>query len=107
MDKHGIVLGISTNSVVLGASGKRQTDIQSAKNCDWVSVIQAISAAGNYIRVLVMFKGKEVQTSGFTVDDIPNWLITTIFKGRTFNDIGLRWLKEVFLPETARILSNS
>jgi len=106
MDEHGIPLGVCTNSVVLGVSGKRQTYIQSPENCEWVSGIEAISAAGNYIRPLVMFKGKQVQTSWFTAEDIPNWLIRTTLKGWTFNDIGLRWLKEVFLPETACTFSN-
>lgn len=106
MAEHGIALGVCTNSVALRASGKRRTYIQSPENREWVSVIEAISAAGNYIRPLVMFKEKEVQTSWFTAEDIPNWLMTTTSKGWTSNDIGLGWLKEVFLPETARTLSN-
>ena len=53
-----------------------------------------------------MFKEKEVQISWFTAEDIPDWLITTTSKGWTSNNIGLRWLKQVFLPETAHTLSN-
>jgi hypothetical protein len=106
MDEHGIALGVCTNSVVLGASGKHKTYIQTPENREWVSVIEGINALGHFIRPLVMFKGKDVQTSWFTAEHIPDWLITTTSKGWTSNDIGLRWLKEVFLPETARILQN-
>ncbi|KAG0132722.1 DDE superfamily endonuclease-domain-containing protein [Tuber indicum] len=106
MDEHGIGLGVCSNTIVLGASGKRRTYIQSPENREWVSVIEAISASGHFIRPLVMFKGKDVQTSWFTAEDIPNWLVTTTSKGWTSNDIGLRWLSEVFLPETARLQPN-
>ena len=106
MDEHGIALGVCNNSRVLGASakGKHQTYIQSPENCEWVSILECISASGQYIRPLVIFKGQEIQTSWFTEDDIPDWLIATSSKGWTANCIALRWLKEVFLPETARKL---
>jgi hypothetical protein len=38
---------------------------------------------------------------------MPDWLIATTSKGWTSNDIALRWLKEIFLPETVRKLGNS
>ena len=77
----------------LGARGRDLTYTQSPENSEWVLVIEAISATGNYIRPLVMFKGKEVQKSWFTAEDIPDRLVTRTKKGWTSNDIGLRWLK--------------
>ncbi|PWW78444.1 CENP-B protein, partial [Tuber magnatum] len=70
------------------------------ENREWVSVIESVSTIGYYIHPLVLFKIKEIQTSWFTANNIPDWLITTTSKGWTSNDIGIRWLKEVFLPET-------
>jgi len=64
--------------VVLGGSGKRKTYIQSPENREWVLVIEAINGTGYFIRPLVMFKGKDVQTSWFKAEKVPDWLITTI-----------------------------
>jgi len=36
MDQHGVFLDLSTNWVVLGVSGKRQTYIPSPENREWV-----------------------------------------------------------------------
>ena len=77
VDEHGIGLGVCNNSQVLGASGKRQTYIQSPENREWVSVLESISASGKHIRPLVIFKGKDIQTSWFTENNIPDWLIAT------------------------------
>ena len=106
MDEHGIGLGVCNNSRVLGARGKRKTYIQSPENREWVSILECISASGRFIRPLVIFKGKDVQTSWFADDNIPDWLIATSSKGWTANCIALRWLKGIFLPETARTLPN-
>jgi len=75
--------------VVLGGSGKRKTYIQSLENREWVSVIQVINGRGHFIRPLVMFKGTDVQTSWFTAEKVPYWLITTTSKDWTSNDIRL------------------
>jgi hypothetical protein len=39
-------------------------------------------------------------------ENIPDWHIATTSKGWTSNDIVLRWLKEIFLPETTHTLCN-
>ncbi len=65
MDEHGLGLGVCSNSVVLGPSEKRRTNVKRPENREWVSVIETISAKGRYIRPLVMFKGKDIQTSWF------------------------------------------
>jgi len=77
MDEHGIALAVCNNMGVLGGSGKRKTHIQSPEKKEWVLVIEAINGTGHFIRPLVMFKGKKVQTSWFTAEKVPDWLITT------------------------------
>jgi hypothetical protein len=48
-----------------------------------------------------MFKGKNLQTSWFSEENIPDWHITSTSKGWTSNDIALHRLKEVVSPEMA------
>jgi len=48
--------------VLLGGSGKDKTYIQKPENREWVLVIEAINRTGHFIRPVVMFKGKDVQT---------------------------------------------
>lgn len=101
IDEYGIGLGVCTNHRVLGASGKTQTYIQTPENHEWVSILEYISASGRFIRPLVLFKDKEIQTSWFTDKDIPDWLVATTAKGWTTNEVAKRWVKEIFIPETA------
>jgi hypothetical protein len=54
-----------------------------------------------------MFKGKNLQTSWFSEENLPDSHITITSKGWISNDIALRWLKEVYVPETAHTLNNS
>jgi hypothetical protein len=86
MHEHGIALGVCTNRIVLGGSNskKRQTYIQSPENRERVSIIETINATGHYIRPLVMCKGKHLQTSWFSEENIPDWHISTTSKGWTF-----------------------
>jgi len=88
MDEHGLALGVCNNMVALGGSGKHTIYIPSPENREWVSVIETINGTGHFIPLLVMFKGKDVQTSWFTTENVPDWLITTTSKGWTWNDIG-------------------
>lgn len=100
MDETGIALGVCTNQTVLGTSSTNRTYVQRPENREWVSVIEAVSATGQKIRNIVIFKAQSVQITWFKADNIPDALYTTSEKGWTSNSIGLHWLTEVFLPET-------
>jgi hypothetical protein len=64
---------------------------------EWVIIIETIFACGAKVRPLVIFKGKDAQTSWFKAEDIPNWLVTTSKNGWTSKDIALEWLQTSFL----------
>jgi DDE superfamily endonuclease len=49
----------------------------------------------------MIFKGKDVQTSWFYTEVEQDWLYITLENGWTSNNIGLSWLKELFLIESA------
>ncbi|RPA90490.1 DDE-domain-containing protein [Choiromyces venosus 120613-1] len=97
VDEHGIALGVCVNTCVIGKVGKKRTYIQSPETCEWVSIIETISATSKYIRPIVIFKGQNVQTSWFEEDNLPNWLIAMSGKGWTTNEIGIQWKKWVEL----------
>jgi hypothetical protein len=101
MDETRIALGVCTNSIVLASSSKRKAYVKTPENREWVSIIEAVSAAGQKLRCLVVFKGKSLQTTWFPSESIPDWLYTTSENGWTSNLIGLEWLKRIFIPDTA------
>jgi hypothetical protein len=100
MDETGTALGVCTNQTVLGSTSTKSTYVQRPENREWASTIEAISAGGRKVRSTTIFKAKSVQTTWFMPDDIPDALYTTSKKGWTSNEIGLRWLDQVFLPES-------
>jgi DDE superfamily endonuclease len=103
MDETGLHIGITGNGRVLGSSATRRTFIKTpGASREWVTTIEAISAAGHTIQPLVIFKGKSLQSTWFESDSVPDWIYTVLANAFTTNIIGLKWLKEVFLPFTAR-----
>jgi DDE superfamily endonuclease len=74
MDETGLALGHYKNQLVIRTSSTKYAYIKSPENREWVSIIETVS---------------------------PDFLFTTSENGWTSNDIGLRWLDEVFLPKTA------
>jgi hypothetical protein len=101
MDETGIALGVCNNQWVIGRSATKSSYVQTPETREWVSIIETISAAGAYIKPVVIFKGQTLQSSWFRAEDCPDWLYGVSASGWTSNDIGLRWLNEVFLPQTA------
>ena len=99
-DETGIALGVSRNANVLGSSSTDRTIIKSPEDREWVSIIETISALGRKLRPVVIFKGKTLQTSWFLQEKIPDWLYTASENGWTSNAICVRWLEQVFIPET-------
>jgi len=99
MDEHGIALGVCTNTQVLASSAKARTYQKSPETREWVSIIETINPAGKAIKPLVIFKGKEPQSTWFE-QETPDWTYTTSENGWTSNRIALGWLNCVFLPQT-------
>lgn len=100
MDETGIALGVCTHQRVVGSSSSSRTYKKTPENREWVSIVETVSAAGQSTRCLVIFKGKNLQSSWFKHDKVPDWLYTCSENAWTSNDISVRWLKEVFIPET-------
>jgi hypothetical protein len=63
MDETGIALGVYTNTQVLASSSKKKAYIKSPEDREWVTIIECISAAGERLQCLVIFKGQNLQTT--------------------------------------------
>jgi DDE superfamily endonuclease/Tc5 transposase DNA-binding domain len=100
VDETGIALGVCHSSTIIGSTQTSVSLLKRAENREWVTIIETISATGRKLRPVVIFKGKLVQTSWFSLKNVPDWLYTTSTNGWTSNEIGMRWLQDVFIPET-------
>jgi hypothetical protein len=74
MDETGIALGVCHNQYVIGKASTNSSYVKSPENREWVSIIETISATGNLIRPVVLFKGLALQSTWFEAQDCPDWL---------------------------------
>jgi len=95
-------MGLCSNGYVISGKGKCRVYVKAPHNREWVSILEAISAGGQSIRPLVVFKGQNLQSSWFPEVDVPDWHYTTSENGWTSNKTGLEWLRNVFIPESQR-----
>src|SRR3954471_13608165 len=100
MDETGVALGVCTNTRVIASSLKKKAYVKSPENREWVSILECVSATGRKLRCAVIFKGQSLQSTWFPSRSIPDWFYTTLENGWTSNNIGLEWLKRIFIPET-------
>ncbi|KAI0997812.1 hypothetical protein K3495_g10378 [Podosphaera aphanis] len=98
MDETGIALGVCNNSKFIASSCKKKAYVKSPETRERVSIIEAISADGRKLRWPVIFKGKNLQTTWFPSESVPNCFYTTSENGCTSKAIGNEWLKTVFIP---------
>lgn len=67
-------------------------------------IIESISATSRLLQSLVIFKGKQLQSTWFPSESVPNWLYTTLENGWTSHNIGIEWLRQIYIPELAPAL---
>jgi len=83
MDEVGIALGICSNTRVLSGTKKGRTYVKRPKEREWVTILEAISATGQKIRPLTVFKGKSLQTQWLPAEKVPDWVYATSENGWT------------------------
>ncbi|RYP03578.1 hypothetical protein DL765_010455 [Monosporascus sp. GIB2] len=102
-DEFGMMEGMGENSLVLGEAFKKFILLKDAFKRAWISVVACINADGRALPPLIIFSGVNVQQQWFPdTEDQPyeDWYFTTSSNGWTNTDIGLKWLREVFIPHT-------
>jgi len=103
MDKAGIMEGQGENGLVVGSAGKRFIQKKQPGGRTWTSFIECISALGQHLRSLVIYKGKSVQQQwfGIKLKDYKDWKFHATDNGWTTDATALEWLLIVFIPQTA------
>lgn len=102
MDETGLLEGRGSNGLVLGsAEHKAVMKKQPGSRC-WTTIAECISATGRALTPLVIFKGLSVQNQWFPseVDFLADWAFEASEKGWTSDAIALKWLQEIFIPQT-------
>ncbi|KJZ70848.1 hypothetical protein HIM_09762 [Hirsutella minnesotensis 3608] len=62
----------------------------------WVTVIEGVNATGWALPFTIIFEGKVHQSTWYQTGIPRNWVIGVSENGWTNNDIGFKWLTEVF-----------
>jgi hypothetical protein len=101
MDETGVALGVCSNATVIASLLKKKANVKSTEDREWVLIIKCVLATGTRLRCAIIFKGKNLQSTWFTADAVPDSLYTTSKNGWTSNTISTAWLRSIFLPETA------
>jgi hypothetical protein len=100
-DETAFTIGSTATAKVIARSGYygRRSLLQPG-NREWVTTMECINASGWALPPCVIFKGKVYIESWF--DDLPgDWRFEISPNGMTSNEIGLRWLENLFIPSTS------
>jgi 4-hydroxybenzoate polyprenyltransferase len=101
MDETGIIERVSGNGLVPGSSRKRYTFVKQSGSRNLITCLEAISAAGEALPPLIVFKGKLVhQWFHPQLEQFKPWFFTASEKGWTNNEIAVAWLEIIFIPLT-------
>jgi hypothetical protein len=100
-DKTGFAMGLTSTAREISRSdfyGRRA--LLQPRNREWVTVIECTNASGWVLPPCMIFKGKVFIESWF--DGLPgDWRFEVSPNGWTSDEIGLRWLKKLFIPTTS------
>jgi 4-hydroxybenzoate polyprenyltransferase len=102
MDESGIMEGLGANGLVVGSAQRRSIQKKQPGSHSWTSFIECISATGNALLPLVIFKGKSVQQQWFPLllKQYKGWKFTATENAWTSDETAIEWLETVFLPQT-------
>lgn len=106
LDECGLMEGLGSNGLVLGIRGCKPLQKKALGDRGWTTIIECISATGEALHPLVIFKGLSVQKQWFPLENqerFEPWRFHTTQKGWTDDATGVKWLKDIFLPNTAPI----
>jgi hypothetical protein len=94
-NKTGFLIGmIASGMVVTGTDRRGRPKSVQPGNREWITVIQAINAAGWAIQPFIIGRGQYHLANWYRESNLPgNWAIATSQNGWTDNEIGLEWLK--------------
>ena len=104
-DESGFQMGvISTAKVVTQRRSRTKRSgrpkVQQPGNRNWVTVIEGINATGWTLPSTIIFEGKVHQSSWYRTGIPSTWTIGLSENGWTTNELGYKWISEVFDKHT-------
>lgn len=100
MDESGNSIGTIQAARAIIDSAVPMTYYAEPGRQEWVTTVECISADGNSIPPLIIFKGENSNGQWVPRNAPIGWRISCNSKGWTSNDHGLKWLQECFEPST-------
>lgn len=100
-DETGFQIGvIAATKVVTQAKRKGRPKAIQPGNRNFVTVIEGINATGWALPATIIFEGKVHQSTWYRTGIPPDWTIGLSENGWTNDDLGYKWLTEVFEKHT-------
>ena len=101
-DETGYAMGlVATAKVVTRAEMAGKPFLVQPGNREWVTSIECINSSGWALPPCIIFKGKVHIEGWYQDEELPrDWRIEVSQNGWTTDEIGLRWLQNVFIPAT-------
>lgn len=105
VDEHGMQEMETTAGTVIGSSLTRRAYTTSSDTTTWVTVIECGTAEGVRLSPTIVFTGASLQGQWFPPKaelevDFLDWKFDYSLTGWSNSQIVLKWLKEVYLPQT-------
>jgi len=100
MDESGFGIGEEQAMKVLVHLDSTQKHKVVGGKQEWATTIECISAAGEALAPLIIFKGQDMNTRWLNEQSPQGWHFATSKNGWTSNNLGLAWLMNIFEPLT-------
>lgn len=95
-------MSIDYNQIVLGSAEKRQTILKQNSRQSAITIIDAVTADGEYLTPGIVFKGEAQQYQWFkreVLELVPDWHFAHSPNGWTSNEIGAEWVHRILVPQ--------
>jgi len=100
MDKKGFMMGVASQCKVICKKGRRTTNLVQDGSQGWVTVIECVSSDGSALRPMIINKGQAHYMGWYSKRKKDLAIFGVSEKGWSNEELGLRWLKELFDSET-------
>jgi len=94
------MMGVMYHQYIFVPAHQKIAYIRQDGSREWISVVEAVSAAGIILPTFAIVKGVYHQKTWFDALTEPQAVIATSPKGWTSTDLGHAWLKDHFEPLT-------
>jgi len=101
MDEKGFMMGVASRCKEICKKGRRTTNLVQDGSREWVTVIECVSGDGSALRPMIINKGQAHYMGWYSKLKKKDLAIFGVSeKGWSNEELGLRWLKELFDSET-------